>query len=91
MFFKHRLDPPTDVIESSSFLVTVTFLKKRQAIAFVAQSVAKHLEGEKLARTLPIRVPIELPPVGIITMRGRLRTPATQQMIECIRQAAADS
>ena len=88
LFYKRRLNPPGDIIESSSFLVTITFVRKRPAIGFVAQSVALHLEREKLARTLPIRVPIELPPVGIITMRNRIRTPATDQLIECLRRAA---
>jgi DNA-binding transcriptional LysR family regulator len=88
MFYKHRLNPPTDIIESASFLVTVAFMRQRPAIAFVARSVAQHLEREKLARTLAVRVPIELPAVGIITMRGRMRTPATVQLIECLRHAA---
>jgi DNA-binding transcriptional LysR family regulator len=91
MFYKHRLNPPTDVIESASFLVTIIFVRERPAIGFVAHSVAQHLEREKLARTLAIKVPIELPPVGIITMRGRMRTPATVQMIECLRRAATRS
>src|SRR5262249_2433057 len=88
MFYKHRLNPPTDIIESASFLVTVTFMRQRPAIAFVARSVAQPLEREKLARTLAVRVPIELPAVGIITMRGRMRTPASAQLIECLRRAA---
>jgi hypothetical protein len=37
---------------------------------------------------LPLKVPIDLPPVGLITMRGRRRTPSTQQLIECLRRAA---
>ena len=89
MFYKHRLNPPTDIIESASFMVTVTFMRQRPAIAFVARSVARHLESDKLARTLALRVPIELPAVGIITMRGRMRTPATAQLIECLRRAAS--
>jgi DNA-binding transcriptional LysR family regulator len=88
MFYKHRLNPPTDIIESASFLVTVAFMRRRPAIAFVARSVAQHLERERLARTLALRVPIELPAVGIITMRARMRTPATAQLIECLRRAA---
>jgi DNA-binding transcriptional LysR family regulator len=89
MFYKHKLNPPTDIVETASFFVTLTFVRQRPAIGFVAHSVARHLEREKLARTLPIQVPIELPPVGIITIRGRMRTPATAQMIECLRRAAS--
>jgi DNA-binding transcriptional LysR family regulator len=88
MFYKHGLNPPVDLIESASFLVTLTFVRERAAIAFVARSVARFLEGEGLARTLRLAVPIELPPVGIITLRGRMRTPACQQFIDCLTQAA---
>jgi DNA-binding transcriptional LysR family regulator len=84
MFYKHGLNPPADLIESASFLVTLTFLRERGAMAFVARGVARFLERERLAKALPLKVPIELPPVGIITMRGRRRTPACEQFIECL-------
>ena len=36
-----ELDPPTDLVESASCLVTLTFLRKRRtALAFVARTVA---------------------------------------------------
>ncbi len=88
MFYKHRLDPPVDVIESASFLVTLTFLRERAALAFVARSVARFLAREGLASTLRVTVPIELPPVGIITLRNRMRTPACEQLMGCLREAA---
>jgi DNA-binding transcriptional LysR family regulator len=88
MFYKHGLNPPVDVIESASFLVTLTFVRERETMAFVASSVASYLEREGLAKTLRVKIPIELPSVGIITVRGRLRTPASQQFVECLRQAA---
>lgn len=88
IFYQHGLNPPADMIETASFLVTITFMRRRLAIAFVARSVGRHLEQEGLAKILRVQVPIELPPVGIITMRGRLRTPACEQLIECLRRAA---
>lgn len=87
MFYKHGLTPPADVIESASFLVTLTFLRQRPSVGFVALGVARHLESEGLATILPLEVPIELPAVGIVTMRSRIRTPASEQLIECLRQA----
>jgi hypothetical protein len=39
-------------------------------------------------KELPVKVAIDLPPVGVITLRGRLRTPATEQTLRCLRQAA---
>lgn len=87
-FYRRDLDPPSDVVESASFLMTLTFLRDRGAVAFVARTVARFLEREGLARALPLKVPIELPPVGIITPRGRSKTPACEQMIGFLRLAA---
>ena len=88
MFYKHGLNPPVDLIESASFLVTLTFLRERGAIAFVARSVADFLAREGLASALALPVPIELPAVGLITLRGRQRTPACLQLMACLREAA---
>ena len=89
MFYRHGLVPPADIIESASFLVTLTFLRQRPSIGFVALGVGRYLEAEGLATMLALAVPIELPAVGIITMRGRIRTPASEQLIGCLRQVAA--
>jgi len=88
VFYQHGLNPPVDLIETASFLVTLSFVRQRPAIGFVARAVARYLEKEGLAKTLGVKLPIELPPVGIITMRGRSRTPATAQLIEALRKAA---
>lgn len=87
MFYKHRLNPPVDVIETASFLVTLTCLRERGAIGFWARSVAEHYRDQGLVRLLPVEVPIELPPVGLMTLRGRLRTPAVEQFMACLREA----
>ena len=88
IFYQHGLNPPVDLIESASFLVTLTFVRQRPAIGFVARAVARHLEREGLAKVLGVKVGIELPPVGILTFKGRSRTPASAQLIECLRRAA---
>jgi DNA-binding transcriptional LysR family regulator len=87
MFYKHQLNPPVDVIETASFLVTLSCLRERGAVGFWARSVAAHYQQQGLVQVLPIKVPIELPPVGLIMLRGRSRTPAAEQMIDCLRQA----
>jgi DNA-binding transcriptional LysR family regulator len=89
LFYAQRLDPPSDIIESASFLVTLTFLRQRGAAAFVADNVARYLAREGLAKALPIDVPIELPPVGLLTLRNRRATPAAEQFMACCRAVAA--
>lgn len=88
-FYKHRLAPPADIVETASFLVTLSFVRERPAVGFLAQGVARHYAREGLVKVLPLKVPIELPPVGIITLRNRVRTPAAAALMECLRQVAA--
>lgn len=88
MFYKHRLAPPSDIVETASFLVMLSFVRERPAIGFLARGVALHAQREGLVRILRLAVPIELPPVGMITLRGRARTPATLQLMDCLRSCA---
>ena len=89
MFYKRGLNPPVDVVETASFLVTLSFVRERSAVGFVARGVARHFEQEGLFKILGIKVPIELPSVGMITLRGRGRTPATEQLMACLREIAS--
>ncbi|MDR6538677.1 DNA-binding transcriptional LysR family regulator [Variovorax soli] len=90
MFYKHRLAPPLDIVETASFLVTLSCVRERSAVGFLALGVARHFEGEGLVKALRLPVPIELPPVGMITMKGRSPTPATEQLMQYLRTAAAE-
>jgi DNA-binding transcriptional LysR family regulator len=87
-FFRHGLNPPSDIIETSSFLALSTFVQQRDAAGFLARSVGLHFQREGLLDVLPIEVPIELPPIGLITVRGRRLTPSSEQLIACLRLTA---
>ncbi len=89
-FFKHKLQPPADIIETASFLAINTFVQQRGAVAFVARSVGEHFEREGLFKVLKLPVPVDLPPVGLITVRGRPPTRITEQLMECLRKVGAD-
>ncbi|UUQ65637.1 LysR family transcriptional regulator [Pseudomonas fuscovaginae UPB0736] len=90
MFYKHKLQPPTDIVETSSFLVTMTFMRKRGCVCFVASEVAHYLQCVGIGYTLPLAVPIELPPVGIILLRNGLKTPVAQTLIDALHAQARD-
>lgn len=87
-FYRHGLNPPADLIETASYLVTVTFVRQRSAVGFVAAGVARHLEDEGLARRLPLPVSIELPPVGVIRLRGKALPPAAEHLLAALRTRA---
>ena len=89
-FHKHGLQPPTDLVETASFLALRTFLEQRGAVGFMAQSVAEFFQAAGSVRTLKLSVPVELPPIGLITLRGRPVTTTTAQLMECLRQAAGE-
>lgn len=85
MFYRHGLNPPEDVIETASFLMILTFMQRRRAVGYLALGVAQHFAQMGLVKVLPLELPMELPPVGMITMRGRLTTPTCLQLMECLR------
>lgn len=87
-FHRHGLQPPRDLVETASFLAQVSFVRQRGAAAFMAQSVARHFQAEGMVEIVKLPVPVELPPIGLITVRGRPLTPVTQQLVECLRRAA---
>ena len=87
-FFAHELHPPADIIESASFLVQLTFMQQRGAVAFMARSVARHHAQLGMVALLDLPVRIALPPVGLITLRGQRMTPVTAALVECLRDEA---
>lgn len=87
-FYQNGLNPPTDIIETSSFLALSTFIQQREATGFLARSVGLHFQKEGLLKVLPIDVPIELPPIGLITVRQRRLTSTTAQLMACLRTTA---
>jgi len=89
MFYKHRLLPPADIIETASFLVTLNVVRQRPALGFVARNVAEYCRAEGLLDIVPIAVPMVLPPVGIIRLHGRAASPATTLLLQALRQVAA--
>jgi DNA-binding transcriptional LysR family regulator len=88
MFHAAGLHPPVDIVESASFLSQITFLRQRGAVGFMARGVARHFAAQEMVAELRLAVPIGLPPVGLITMRGRPPTAATAQLMECLRLEA---
>lgn len=87
VFLGKGLQPPGDTVETTSFLALHTVMRRRGAAALMARSVARHFEREGLVQVLPVRVPVDLPPVGIITMRGRRKSPSADRLIDCLRSA----
>ena len=89
-FFRHGFEPPVDRVESSSYLAVTTFVAKRQAVGFVARTVGRQLEAEGRFRVLAMPVEVDLPPVGLITLRDRRLAPGATQLMACLRAEAGE-
>ncbi|OZI37510.1 LysR family transcriptional regulator [Bordetella genomosp. 10] len=87
-FHRHGVQPPGDVIESSSYQATVLFVQRRAGVGFLASSAAREYERAGALRVLPLPVELDLPSVGIIAMRNVAPTAIALRMIECLRRAA---
>lgn len=89
IFYRHRLNPPVNIIETASFLLTLSALQQCAAVGFLAQGPARHFERTGLIRILKRPVAIDLPPVGMITLRGRPWSPAARLLVTCLRETVA--
>lgn len=88
LFHKHGLNPPSDLIESASFLAISCAIRDHKAIGFVARSVGQHFQKEGLFKVLPVPLDMALPPVGIITLRNQKPSLTTQTLMVCLRDIA---
>ena len=89
LFYKNRLNPPTDCVESASFLVTLTQVQTQGAVGFVARNVGLSLQAQGLAHVLPVALPMDLPPLGLIRLSSQALSPAAQRLASAIREEAA--
>lgn len=88
--FRHGLQPSADLVESSSYLTTLAFLGQRAAAGFLAESVARHFAEAGLCHVLALDLALDVPPVGLIALRGARLGPAATQLMSCLRETAAD-
>lgn len=89
-FLSQGLEPPADRIETSSYLAVTTFVGQRDAVGFLARSVARHLARQGQFEVLQLEIAVELPPVGIITLREHRPAPSAEHLMACLRIAARE-
>lgn len=88
-FHRHGVEPSADLMETSSYLTALSFIVGRGAVGFVALSAAQEFERQGLCRVLDLLLDLDLPPVGIMTLRDARQPAASLQLLQCLREAAA--
>lgn len=86
------LDFPTNVIETDSTFVTMTFLGEyRDLVALMPNSVADYMSARKLVHVLPVVIPRHAEPYGIVMRGGSAISPVMQLFAEaCARASQAE-
>ena len=90
-FHRHGLHPPVDLMETASFGAMVSLLHGRAAVGVMARSVARHFAALGLLQVLPLPMQLDLPPVGIVSLRAKVPGPGAAQFGACARAAAPRS
>lgn len=88
VFYREGLVPPDDLVETASYLTALTFVRQRNAVAFLARSAARQFASQGECRILPIELPLELPPIGLIMLREGALSASTRQLMDCLRETA---
>lgn len=88
IFHQHGLNPPENLVETASFLAILNAVTEQEAIGFVAREVGMHFQQKGLFNILPIALEMDLPPVGLIMLRGQEPSHATQALMANLRKVA---
>jgi DNA-binding transcriptional LysR family regulator len=88
LFRMQHIAPAETGIECASVFANVLLLRELNALTLCPQSVAEHLEAERLFAILPMKMPPVFGANSAIVLRGRERTPATLSFIDCLAEVA---
>jgi DNA-binding transcriptional LysR family regulator len=90
MFRRNDLEPPSNVIDTTAMLVSISLMEHTDLLQVIPIEVANYYVRHKMFSILPIDLPCKLDAFGIITRRNQLLSPGAKILLNEIREAAAD-
>jgi DNA-binding transcriptional LysR family regulator len=88
IFQEEGLQAPSNVVETASLLFTTKMLQQSDMLSVVATDVARYYADHGLLAILPMVLPGQMNPFGIITRRDRLLSPAAKVMLRSLKISA---
>lgn len=82
------LDPLRHLGRTAEFLGIFNAVIDHKGVGFVAHEVGKFFENKGLFKILPIELAMDLPPVGLITLRAQRISQSTLKLMDCLRSVA---
>ena len=87
-FLEHGLQPPQNIVETSSLPVVTNLLRASDLLtALPIEAVAAHVQARQLT-ALPIALGVHMQEFGIIRRRDQQLTPAAERVLEALHAAA---
>lgn len=82
------LTPPRDIVETSSILATTALLESTDMISVTSLDVAQHYAHYGMLGILPVKLPMTMAKLGILTRKGREVSFAVKSFMGTLRESA---
>src|SRR5690606_39687054 len=82
-------DGPRVTVESASLLFITKMLQESDFIAVVATEIANYYAKHGMVSIVPIDLPCEMEPFGLVLRKDRLLSPAATKVLTALRQTAS--
>ena len=89
-FRRNGVEPPTSIVESVSILANTMLVQETDMLGVLPRDTAERNARDGRIRILPVTLPAPSGPVGIITASGRPLPPAAVDLVQALRETAAE-
>src|SRR3954452_6850698 len=87
-FHASGLEVPRASVTVYSILMQTTLLSTGRFLSFLPATML-HFSAKRLSmKVLPVEMPVQMWPIGIVTLKGRTPNPAQALLIDCAREVA---
>jgi len=84
-FRRGGVEPPTELVESTSYLSNTTLLEESDMLGVMPQNVARHYARADTLAVLRVPLPLPSGPVGVITRTDHPPNAAFEEMLAALR------
>src|SRR3954462_8871007 len=87
-FHASGLDVPRASVTVYSILMQSALLSSGRFLGFLPATMLHFSAKRQSMKVLPVEMPIQMWPIGIVTLKGRTPNPAQRLLVECAREIA---
>ncbi|MBV8046691.1 MAG: LysR family transcriptional regulator [Paludibacterium sp.] len=89
-FRQGNLEPPMNVVETASQLMTTALLESTDMLAVIAQRLAGHYSRYGMLKILPLELPSNMDEFGFITRRDHHLSPGADIVLTALKDVASE-